>query len=167
MRVFNDFGDDGGERTFLTNRPVCPVIRRGACGFAGGTVCTATVGFTTQFLAEEPPELAGLAVGGRALFGTAVVERTSEGQLRTQSLYVEIEEPISIGSADVLLIDHVASLAGHVFCALSADQRLALYGVRSTVNLLTGESTVKLRQGALPYEPRSAAGGSLACRNSV
>jgi phosphate transport system permease protein len=141
-------------------RPSCasfdPIHGTLALGFPGGEVRLAGVGFTTRFLAEEAPELAGLPVGASAPLGTEVVERTPEGQLRAQALRVEVKPPLSIGAADVLLIDHAASAAGDVFCALTADQRLALQGVRASKNLLTGEETLKRRQGSLPYEPRPA-----------
>ena len=123
-------------------------------GFAAGQVRLVELGFTTRYLVEEPEALEGLAVGEVARLDTEMVQRTPEGQLRAQSLYVKVDEPVSLGSTDVVLIDHTESSSGTVFCALTSDDKLALYGVRRIENLLTGEITVKLREGLVPYEPR-------------
>ena len=127
-------------------------------GFDDGNVRRAVLDFAVRFLGDEPAEFADLPEGELRTVAdgaaAAVVERTPEGQLRVLSFRATVEEPVSLGDSAVVLIDSSEGTSGSVFCALTEDGRLSLFGVRTTENLLTGELTVRLREGQVPYEAR-------------
>jgi phosphate transport system permease protein len=128
-----------------------------AFGFADGTVRFGRIGFRTRFFSEEeePEALRTLDIGHVAIHEKGVAQRTPAGQLRTQELRVELEEPVAVAEQDaVVLVDHANTTTGRVFAALTNSGRLALHTARQKENLLTGEKTTKLSSALLPYESR-------------
>jgi len=125
-------------------------------GFDDGEVRLGSIGFSTRFLGpdETPSDLEDLEPGEVARLGAGLVQCTSEGQLRLQEVSVETGEPIrSSWQSPILRIDHTQLSGGPAFAALSAEGRLGLFGVTTRTNLLTGEETATVREGAAEYVP--------------
>ncbi len=123
-------------------------------GFADGKLCQGQLGFSAEFFSgdEHPDLVAELAGGPLARHGSALVQRTPEGQLRVQSLAVELDAPLDVGSASrIVLIDHADRGNSTYVCALDADGRLFVEEVERRKNLLTGEVTSRATRHELPY----------------
>lgn len=123
-----------------------------AVGFADGTVRLGRIGFGLEFLGEDTvgETERALAPGAAAVFGSAVVERTREGQLRRLSVEASFEAPVAVSSA-VERVDVTSLPSGPVLATLCSDGKLALSKVHKSENLLTGEATVELASCELPY----------------
>lgn len=121
-------------------------------GFADGTLRLGQVSFSTDYLAEslEDAVLRDLPAGGRASYDGGMVERTAEGQLRLQTLRVEVQEPTeALAAAPVLLADVSQRPSGPVLCAITGDGVFHISSISTRRNLLTGETTVTLDGGSL------------------
>ncbi len=157
-------------------------------GFDDGTAAFGSITFRTRFIdaADAPVELAGLETGSSARLDSAMVERISPTQFRTQQLTVEFDEPLGVAAnaagqpasverpvvedetADgaepenvpnpVLLIDHLEGDGDRVFSAFTADGQLGIHRQRARENILTGEVSYSTASAPLPYEPLAGQG---------
>jgi len=131
-----------------------------AFGFEDGSVQLGHIGFSSRFLAEDDPSLTAaqlptLQPGVWQRLGSGLVERTPEGQLRLQELLVTLDEPVRSGSeSPVLLLSHADGESRTVFTVLKADGSLHREDVTRRTNLLTGKVTLKVKEVALPLQPR-------------
>jgi len=71
---------------------------RALVGFGDGTASFGSLVYRTRFIdaPDAPAELASLEPGDAMRLGTAMVERISPSQFRTQQLVAEFDEPISV-----------------------------------------------------------------------
>ena len=127
-----------------------------AFGFPDGSVRFGRIGFATSFLSgeEETPDLRALRTGERAESGGGMVERTVEGQLRRQTLLVELEEPFDLGNGSpVLRIDLSSHGDSYRVAALAGDGVLRFREVTAKKNLLTGKVRWVQEGGEVPLPP--------------
>ena len=85
-----------------------------------------------------------------------MVTRTPTGQYRRQKLVVELEPAIAgTDTQSIVLLDHVKSAAGSVFCSLSADGKLRISSLETQHDLMSGDdvSTLSGTDLTLPPEP--------------
>ncbi len=128
-------------------------------GFRDGKIRLGRIGFNTRFVepASVPPEIRDLPAGGRAAWDEGMVTRTPTGQFRRQKLVVELEPPIATADTQpIVLVDHVSSAVGSVFCSLSADGKLRVSSLETQHDLMTGDDVSTLAATDLPLPPGSA-----------
>lgn len=128
---------------------------RAAFAFPDGKVRLGEVSFASETLAAEevPQGAADLAVGQMLNYQGGVLERTSEGLLRHQTLRLKMQDPVSLGSSGkVRLIDQSSSSKDQTFATLDADGRFEISRVNRTKNLLTGKATTRLTGGTLQLD---------------
>jgi len=124
-------------------------------GFADGSLATASIGFTTEFIILEPEELGDLGRGEVRQWEGGIVERTTEGQLRSTKLEVEVGRRLDtgVGSA-VTLVDQAFAPGGLLFVARFADGLVRLYETRGRPNPMTGKVRYSLGAATdLPVPP--------------
>ena len=134
-----------------------------AFGFLDGTVRLGSIQFVTEFLAPDvlPADVRDLGADEVARIGSAIAQKTPEGQFRLQRLDVNMSPALpAAAAAPIVLIDHVARENGAVVCALSADGRVALEIVSRTTNLLTGAVTDDVKGCEIQITPPGSAGGA-------
>jgi phosphate transport system permease protein len=155
----------------LERRSLFPGARLTACsspsrqehvafGFADGTVRLGKIGFASRFLesGQVPAEFADLQVGDVAEFDGGLITRTPEGQLRTQKIKVDLEEPIKPPDpAPVALID-LSMRTGPVISLLTTGGTLRTTSVSQRENLLTGETIKELTGGQMALPRRAGKG---------
>lgn len=126
-----------------------------ALGFSDGTLRTGRIGFTTTFLDENADlELAReLATSSLARRGSSLVQRTSDGQLRSKSLSIALSAPIETGThAAILRVDRSESGTSQHLCALDASGKLFIEEVTRRENMLTGEVVLDSTRADIPFE---------------
>lgn len=126
-----------------------------AFGFADGTVRYGTFAFTTDFLDADslPPEVRALAPGESQIYRDGIVEVTPEGQFRSQSVEVSLEDPVLIDEGrPIALLDISIGRRGPTIAALSGSNRLHVKEITRRRNLLTNEVTTKLKGGSLQLD---------------
>lgn len=128
--------------------------RRLTAAMADGSVRLVNIGFETNFIEDDDagPELAQLKEGELTVINGAVVERTPEGQLRSQKISASFEAPIETGVTDFKLIDMTAQPSGPVIASLADDGTFRVSSTSTTTNLLTGETTSTLTGGELKLD---------------
>ncbi|WP_158265001.1 ABC transporter permease subunit [Blastopirellula marina] len=139
-------------------------------GFADGTVRMGEVHFEPTFV--DPVEIkdwftensGGLSSaklkspGDTAVYKDGVVQLTTQGQYRAESLAWSLGDPIDVSETEIRLIDHLpvdnrtGGLAAKqkVFAALTADNQLKLGTVTEKKSLLTGKVKVTSKIHDLP-----------------
>ena len=129
-------------------------------GFEDGTVRFASVSFATRLLdpdelpAETRDRASGLAEGEALVDGDGVLQSTPGGKLRRQSLDLVVGEAFDTEHASpVLRIDHSGESDERLIAALHEDGHLGLLRVRSRVNRMTDEVTMRVERGDVPYVP--------------
>ena len=148
---------------FGANPPCAIAIARGAAlfGFTDGSLRFGRIGFKTSVLDAKnlPAQQSALGVGEMGVFENALVSRTNETQFRVQRLEFELEAPItSTHASPVVLLDHTSTETQRRVAALHTDGTLALYALLERTNLMTGETTVSLSEGRVPYRQDAAHG---------
>jgi len=148
---------------FGANPPSSVAFARGAAlfGFEDGSLRFGRIGFQTRVLdaSEIPEQQRGLAPGALGVFENGLIGRANEGQFRVQRLHFQLEEPItSTHVAPVLLADHTSTQTQRRVAALHADGVLALYSLSERTNLMSGETTLSLSEGSVPYRQDPARG---------
>lgn len=125
-----------------------------ALGFEDGAVRIGRIRFLTGHLDwhEAPETLREMPVGGLERHGNALVERSGEEVLRSFSVEAEFEESME-GECAVTGLAHVESDALSVLAVLFADGRLLIERLSRRTNLMTGKTTIRRREAALPYVP--------------
>ncbi|MBC8423577.1 ABC transporter permease subunit [bacterium] len=108
----------------------------------------ATLSSTYLSAADAPDSLATLDVGRAAPLGRGTVRRTPEGQFLLRELEIELDAPVALADAPLRLIDMSVRPAGPVIAALDSTGTVHLRSVTRRRNLLTGQTTVKLRGGS-------------------
>jgi phosphate transport system permease protein len=137
--------DDG---TILDKRQLFPEARltaisspgRGdevAAGFADGTVRRGSIRFASKLLKDEEVEAAlrelgkeKLDVGQQAEYHHGLLSRIRSDQYRLQSLAVEFQpaqDEAAPSSSPIVQVDLTNGPGGEIACALTADNKLALY----------------------------------------
>lgn len=132
-----------------------------AVGFADGSVRLGTIGFRVEFHdpSDASPEFAGLEVGESAAWQGGVVQLTPSGQLRLQTVQVELEEPlVEGGGRPIRLLDQSRGPAGTTYVTLDDAQELALVSVRERENHLFGTITKSATRQVLPFTPDAQRG---------
>lgn len=127
-----------------------------ALGFADGTVRQGTIAFRTTFPPDRElsPAERALEPGEMLSRAGGVLQRSPQGELRRQEVFVELGDPLPVASAPVTLIDRVSLDRGPLLMVCAADGTLVLNSIRERENLLTGEITQKATRVDLPFEPR-------------
>jgi phosphate transport system permease protein len=123
-----------------------------AFGFADGSIRLGRIGFDTDFPdpTEIPDEAAAVGAGGVAVVGSAVVQRTPEGQLRRQRLSVEIDERLpAVHGSRIALLDHITGDKESVICAFTASGGIHVDVVERFDNWMTGETEYEVRSGSI------------------
>jgi phosphate transport system permease protein len=129
--------------------------------FADGSIRLFHVGYRTDYPArdEVPASAASLRTGAVEILEGAVVERTADGALRRQRLAVEAGGEIPVGApTSILAVDHIASGAGFLIAALTANDSLILAHVDRRENEFTGEVSLAIERRVLeaPLDARGA-----------
>ncbi len=145
LRTFR--ADDG---TVIDERPIvdgaklsafAKVVERPevALGFEDGSIRLGTIKFASSFVDGEtlPEELRSLAAGQMAVHEKGVIERTVQGQLRAQSVEVQVAAmPLAASSSAVTQLDQAMTSSARLVCTLSEDGKVRLHSIRETKNLL-------------------------------
>ncbi len=131
-------------------------------GYADGTMQTVKVGFDVSYHNDSdlPDTFASLSVGERASHEQGLVERTPEHQLRLSRLTIQADEPVSLGTDPIVLIDGSETSGGLVVAALDAAGVLFDRQLRWRKNLLTGELRVRSTGSDLRLEDLRASRGT-------
>ena len=121
-------------------------------GFADGTVVTATMAFTTGYLArdEVPAALQDMAIDESRPLGEGLATRTPEGQWRRQEGTLTVDPPVALGASAIRLVDVTVTTNGMMFAALDSSATFHHRLVTWKRNLMTGEVTARVRGGDLP-----------------
>ncbi len=127
--------------------------------FEDGTVRLGTIDFRTQYLEFEtvPADLAGLQEGQAVVYqgdeGSGVILRTSQGQLRLQSVDAEFQPAMSVTDSPIVLVSALAEASEQMFAYVTEAGRAALCTVERKANLFTQETTHSIgEQFPLTYE---------------
>ena len=130
-------------------------------GFADGTVSYGTIGFEPTFIepSEIEPSFRTLPVGGTAVRGDGVVERTPIGSFRIQRLSTSFSEPARISDAAIRLVDLSMLSSGPVLAAVDDDGVFHLKAATVIRNMMTRRETVRFSGGSLDAEPPIGASG--------
>jgi phosphate transport system permease protein len=126
-------------------------------GYSDGTVRYAIIQFNLQFieLEDAPAELQGLGAWEVATHENGLVQMSPERQLRYVTLSVELQDPVSTGAAEaVVLLDHTGSRHEVSYAAMTADGRIFVQRARSRRNMLTGATTYRTTTGEVMYAAR-------------
>lgn len=121
-----------------------------AIGRIDGAIQLYKVGFETAYPGEaELPANARLTnAGDRVTAGDAVVERTNEGSLRSQSAKLDSTGTIpAVGAAPLRAIDHLADDNGFMVATLAGDS-LVVDRVKREENEFTGERATSIDRHA-------------------
>ncbi|NJL30407.1 MAG: hypothetical protein HC898_01570 [Phycisphaerales bacterium] len=124
--------------------------RRGdlVLGFADGSLRMGRIDFATEFLPAESIAADLRQQMDKALpveYQGGMVQRTSEGAYRKQSIRTEIQEPVSSGNRSAIVkVDQSIRTTGPIIAALTADHRLLIKSLTSRRNLMTGKVTTRL-----------------------
>lgn len=123
-------------------------------GFADGAVQLGTVRFRTSFLSREEAEQFPedfTPDDDPIPYGTGVATRTSEGQIRLLQLGVDLQEPLEpASSSPVRSIGLSVRPTGPTYTALHEDGTMLIRMLRRQRNLMTGETTYRVRSAVLP-----------------
>ncbi|MEX0714037.1 MAG: ABC transporter permease subunit [Pirellulales bacterium] len=129
-----------------------------AFGFADGSFLMGSIRMRTSFVDPKRLEapFRGMKPGEVRLVEGDLVERTSQGQFRRQSLQIELGEPQPTGSAfPVASIDFSMRSSGPVLATLCADGSARLHSLRSVRSMETGETDYRTQTAELAYPQRS------------
>jgi phosphate transport system permease protein len=118
-------------------------------GFADGSVVTATMAFTTEYLSQDdvPAEMRDLAVDTSRPMGPGLVTRTPEGQWRRQVATLSVDPPVTLGPSPISLVDVTVTTSGMMVAALDSAGTFHQRLVTWKRNLMTGETTARVRGG--------------------
>lgn len=122
-----------------------------AFGYANGSTRIAELSWQTRFLEDDdvPPSYRDLAQSESRSWEQGLLVRTPEGQLRHQKLKVVKEEPVSLGSVPIRLLDLVVTPTGMVLVALDSTNVFHDRKLTFKTNMLTGKTRVRARGGEL------------------
>ncbi len=130
---------------------------RHVVGFGDGSIRLVRLDFEAEFVEPgDDPELArALQDSERATWRGGVVQHTPEGQYRTQSLRIEVGEPVDLGATSAITALDAVMGAGvtRVFAWESAG-RLRLADVERAENAFTGELTSSVVLHDVAWHPR-------------
>lgn len=129
-------------------------------GFADGSVVTAAIEFTTTFLddSEVPPELRTMQAEQSLPRGRGLVTLTPEGQWRHQEVSLAPDPPVVLSDSPLRLLDATVTGTGMMIAALDSAAVLHHRLVTWKRNMLTGETTARVRGGDFQLDPVEAAG---------
>lgn len=133
-----------------------PGTDRIVLGFADGTARIGEIGVESALVTEsELPTgaLSARSADGHCVFEEAFYEWMPTAHLvRVSRLKTDLGDPIEINPGVELLLVDRSQLAGgeERLVAFSADQTLGVYSLRARRNLLTGETTYKVRTSQVP-----------------
>ena len=157
------FGLDDG--TVLEQRVVFPDLKITAeafsltspdmiMGFENGNVAFGKVTFETGFLDRQDvsEEVASLSVGELGRIGSAMVQRISREQFRTQRLSLSFAQAVQ-GDSDspVILVDQIIDGTDRVYVVFHEDRTFRLVRAEERENMLTGELTISTESATLPF----------------
>lgn len=154
---------DLGSGSVLRRQPVvegrAPTVavsggERLALGYADGSVVTATIGFESGYLDEAalPADLQALAPGESRPLDGGLVTRTPEGQWRHQVVAVAADPPVSLGASPIRLLDVTVTTSGMMLAALDSAATFHHRLVTWKRNMLTGETTARVRGGDIELD---------------
>jgi len=127
-------------------------------GFPDGTIRLARFDFSADFVepAQDEELAKTIADSERATWKGGVVQHTPEGQYRTQSLVVEVGEPVDIGArSSIVALDGVETGGTTRLLAYEADGALRIADVERKENAFTGELTSSVTLHAATWKPRA------------
>jgi phosphate transport system permease protein len=134
-----------------------------AIGFADGSIRLGKIDFSADVLdlGEQREDirkmLEDLPAGGVMPYAGGIAQRMEQGGIRHQKLDIAFEDPVSMATTPIRLVDHFADERRTVLSALCGDNKLYHTLVRRITAI---DGTVKLRPGKkseLAYPPRAAA----------
>lgn len=157
-----DTGEPIGSQNLLpdgvryTATSYLPTANHLALARSDGSIQFGAVRFETTFVEKDavPAELSSLAEGQLETFGEGVLQRTPQGQFRSQRVAVQLQEPLALDIAPVNTIAHTLESRGPVFAVLSDRGELRWGEIVERRNVLTGKTTVQSKVGTLPLEAR-------------
>ncbi len=131
-----------------------------ALGFADGSIVTAAIAYTTGYLADDdlPAELRGLPVGSNRPWGNGLATRTPEGQWRHQEVTLTCDPPVALGPSAIRLVDVTVTTNGMMVAALDSASTFHHRLVTWKRNLMTGETTARVRGGDVALGADAAPG---------
>lgn len=127
-------------------------------GFEDGSVRLVHFDFTAGFVEPaQDPALASVLTGSeRATWKGGVVQHTPEGQYRTQTLAVEVGEPVDIGARSAITaIDAVEGGGTTRVFAYERAGALRIGDVERKENVFTGELTSSVALHDVRWNPRA------------
>jgi len=133
-----------------------PGTERIVLGFADGTARIGEIGVSSSLEAEDSIPVGAheaRGAGDFCVFEGAFYEwLPTEGLVRVSRLNADLGEPIEVNAGVALQLVDRSQLAGgeERLVAYSADGNLGVYSLRARRNLLTGETTYKVRNAQLP-----------------
>lgn len=114
-------------------------------GMADGGVRIARIGFSAEFreAAQVPEDLWDLAENEPRNFEEGLIERTSQGQFRLQTVLAELSDALTLAESSILAVDHVPGATGEslggrgpTIAAWTSDG--SLHAASTKFNELTG-----------------------------
>lgn len=150
------------ERPFGTARPAAISLPydggRYALGFEDGRVRLARFDFRPEFLdPTQDPEL-DRAIGRaeRATWKGGVVQHTTGGRYRAQTLAIEVAEPLDVGARSAIVaLDAVATGGTTRVVAYERVGTLRVADVERNENVFTGEVSASVALHEVKWQPRS------------
>jgi phosphate transport system permease protein len=128
-----------------------------AFGFQNGDVRLGSIDFQSSFVEPDaaPSEARALERGHAIPVGTAVFQRTVEGDLRKQEVSVAIGDPLRAGwQGAIVALDRTELSGGPVVAVLSSEGHLGLLSISRKRNLLNpAKDSLTMREAVVPYTP--------------
>ncbi len=136
--------------TPITSAAMYPEADEFAAGLPDGTVVFGQLAVPIKFYraADLPDEVRDLAPGELIDFESGVVERTSQGMYRWQSVEATLNEPLAISDSAIVSLDFLRTEAGVALAALNERGEAFVARIREERNILD-EVTVELSKRAV------------------
>lgn len=127
-------------------------------GYADGSTRIGDLGFTVRFLEKDkaPAAAQHLEVGQSTAVDGVVYSLTPEGQLRSQTATLKLEDPIRLDDQEatpaIVLIDHTVLNDSPIYVTLDNQGTLKINSITRKENWMTGKVTFQVSEGVLPYD---------------
>ena len=130
-------------------------------GYADGSTRIGDLGFSVSFLekADAPQAAQELEIGQVTAVDGVIYSLTPEGQLRSQTAKLTLEDPIRLdgdkATPAIRLIDHTIFNESPIYVTLDMDGNLKINRITRKENWMTGKVTFEVSDGVLPYDKTS------------
>ena len=117
-----------------------------------GQLMVGKIGFKPGFLAKDnlPPGLSRLAPGEVTSHAAGVVQRTAQGEYRTQALDLAIQKPLPLSDAPLKLVHHAITSTGIVVAGWTTEGQLVHGQLRERLNFATGKQQLAATIRSIP-----------------